>query len=629
MSYSHSSIRRIDATTAETSDYDAVIVGAGVSGAIIAKQLSESGFRVLILEAGPGQEMTIPVYESYLRTFYSAVSKDNNAPFPVNANAPMPRSPETQKLNPGQPDATGYIVQNGPFALDSTYTRVVGGTTMHWQASTPRMIPEDFQMRTRFGQGLDWPVSYDEIEPYYQKAEFEIGVSADVELQAYEGIHFAPGYVFPMRGIPVSYLDKVVAQGVDGMEIELDGEVHRLNVRQIPQGRNGVPNPAYDNGKGYVPVGAVSTHQAEQGERCQGNNNCTPLCPVQAKYDARKTLAKALATGRVDLLAQAVASRVVINPETGRVTAIDYKIYKDATSSEHRSGTVRGKTYVLAANAVENARLMLASGLPSTSGMMGRHLMDHPYLLAWGLLPQIAGTMRGTQSTSGIEDLRGGAFRSRHAAFRVDIHNDGWGWATGSPFTDLVELVDDYNKFGASLREGLVQRISRQLLFAFMVELEAEPTNRITVDPAYKDALGNPRPVLSFNVSDYAMGGIAFARHLSKLMFQRLGVEDYTHYDPSDYGYVSFQGQGYAVRGGNHWAGTHIMGTTKRNSVVDSYQRSWDHPNLYLAGAGSMPTIGTANTTLTLAALCFRTVEQMVSDLNSSRSIEVQQRAIA
>ncbi|EFA71889.1 Probable GMC (Glucose-methanol-choline) oxidoreductase [Raphidiopsis brookii D9] len=98
-------------------------------------------------------------------------------------------------------------------------------------------------------------------------------------------------------------------------------------------------------------------------------------------------------------------------------------------------------------------------------------------------------------------------------------------------------------------------------------------------------------------------------------MFQRLGAEDYTHYDPKDPGYFEFEGSGYVYKGGNHFSGTHIMGTTPKNSVVDQNLKCWDHPNLYLVGSGSMPTIGTSNTTVTIAALTFKAVEQMLKEL--------------
>ena len=606
-----------DARSASADDgYDAVIVGTGIAGAIVANELSRAGKRVLVVEAGTGTNRSTSGYESYLANFFAASSKDNQSPFPENPNARMPRSPELRKLQPGETDPAPYVVQSGPYVTDTGYTRLFGGTTMHWEAKTPRMLPDDFKVRTLFGQGVDWPLSYEDIEPDYQVAEREIGVSADVEEQAYLGLRFPEGYVYPMKGLPLSYLDQRVGKGIDGTEVKLHDQAYSIRIRAYPQARNGVPNPAYDSGKGYVPVGAVNTHQVEEGERCQGNTNCVPLCPVQARYHSGKTLAKALQTGRVDLMVQAVASKVVIDPGSGRVTALEVKVYKDPQSSEHETVTIKGKIFVLAAGAIETPRLMLASGLRSSSGLMGRNLMDHSYLLSWGLMPEVCGTMRGTSCTGGIIDLRTGSFRRSQAAFSVDIHNDGWGWATGSPFTDLAELVDEHNHFGDELRRGLVDRISRQLLFAFMLEVLPSESNRVAVDPRYTDRLGNMRPVVSFTVPEYTMRGAAYARQFARTMFARLGVVDFSRYDPGDYGYVAYEGEGYAIRGGNHLAGTHIMGSNKSTSVVDTDQRSWDHDNLYLVGAGSMPSVGTANVTLTLAALCYRSTRAMLKQLH-------------
>ncbi|MFW5654436.1 MAG: GMC family oxidoreductase [Roseicyclus sp.] len=605
----------ISPQTARTTQYDVVVVGSGVSGAIVAKQLARQGKRVLVIESGSGRDITVADYEESVQRFYGKVGKDNNAPYAHNPNAPMPRDYDTVKLHDGQVNDRGYLVQKGPLEIDSTYSRVLGGTTRHWEAKALRMVPDDFRMKRKFGQGRDWPVNYDTLEPYYREAEREMGVSGNVEDQFYCGLNFPKSYVYPMQRMPPSWLDQVMARDLDGMRIELGGDEFELWVRSTPQARNGVPNRAYDEGRGYKPTGAVSIHQAEMGERCQGNTNCVPICPVQAKYDARRTLKAALDTGNVHLLSSTVASKVEIDGASGRVTGITCKTYGAMDDPAHETFTVKGKIFVLAANAVETPRLMLASGLDSRSGLMGRNLMDHAYLLTWALMPEVVGAGRGPLCTSGIEDIRTGGFRARQAAVRFSIHNDGWGWATGAPYTDLDRLVDMENRFGASLREGLVDSVARQVLVDCMIEVLPDPSNRVSVDPRYTDALGNMRPVISFDVPSYTLETAAFSRRLTRQLYARLGAEDHSRYDPMAPGYVSYDGEGYVLRGGNHWAGTHIMGSDPATSVVDDRQRSWDHENLYLCGAGSMASIGTANTTLTLAALCFRTAERILTEL--------------
>jgi choline dehydrogenase-like flavoprotein len=183
--------------------------------------------------------------------------------------------------------------------------------------------------------------------------------------------------------------------------------------------------------------------------------------------------------------------------------------------------------------------------------------------------------------------------------------------------TDLIGLVDSGGRYGESLRQALVDKVSRQLQLAFMVEVPASPSNRITVSPDFTDQLGNMRPVLTYDIPEYTMRGVAYARQLSKRIFARLGAEDHTVYNPNFWGYAVHDGEGYELRGGNHLAGTHVMGRDPSTSVVDADQRCWDYENLYMVGGGSMPTVGTSNVTLTVAALCLRSARAMLAQLDS------------
>ena len=610
-------MRHIELNTAASLVYDVVVVGAGVAGSVVAKQLAEQGYSVLLTEAGLAHDLTIEGFQSSLNHFYRQTSKDNNAPYRYNLNAESPRTTDVRRFRPRGANDVGYFVHAGSLATDSTYLRSTGGSTMHWRACTPRMIPDDFKLHTLFGQGRDWPITYDDLEPYYQKAELEMGVAGDVATQDFHGTRFAPGYVFPMEAIPTSYLDKLVARGVDGTQVECDGETFTIKLRPTSQARNGVPNAAYDGGKGFRPVAVTSKHQWNFGQRCQGNANCIPICPVQAKYDARRSLFSIAPTRHVDFLAQTVASRVELDPESGKVAAIHCKTYESPDSPAHVEGRVRGRLFVLAANAIENAKLMLASNLPSSSGLIGKNLMDHAYSLSWALLPEPAGTMRGPQSTSGFDDLRSGKFRRHRAAFRQEVENLGWAWATGSPFTDLLEFVDTKDLFGAELRTAMRDRVSNQLLFTFMTEQLPEESNTVSVDDRYRDQLGNHRPILTYDISEYTKAGVVYGRKLAQRMFERLGAKDCTVYHETDFGFFEYEGGGYSIVGGNHFAGTHLMGTRKDNSAVNKHQKCWDFENLYLVGAGSSVSIGTSNPTLTLTALAFLASESMLRDLKS------------
>jgi choline dehydrogenase-like flavoprotein len=599
-------------------EHDVVIVGAGITGAIIARELAEAGMRVLVLEAGTDDARSYSNgYQEQLNAYYGAYYKPPNSPYPFNPDAPQPDIAALPL--PG----SNYFVETGPVTYASDYTRTAGGTTLHWLGTCLRMLPEDFELRSRFGVGRDWPIGYDDLVADYGKAEWEIGVSANVADQAYLGVTFPRDYGYPMRRVPPSWLDGRLGARLDGMTVDMDGEPVKIQVRSTPAARNSTPNP------GYEPVGAVDVqpdwrpppegqaYARDIGERCQGNSACVPICPVQAKYNALKSLAKAAATGRVEVVTQAVASKVLV--EGRRVTGIQYLSYSSPDSPRHTVKVARARTYVLACHAVENAKLLLMSGLDGGPGLVGQGLMDHPCLLAWGLMPELAGAYRGPLSTSGIEDFRAGRFRKQHAAFRIEIGNDGWTWPTGAPASAALDAIND-GQFGRRLRGGLAGILGRQMRVAFLIEQAWRATNRVSIDRRYADAMGLPRPVIHYAFEPYELDAMAPATRVARLLFQRAGIADRT--DPANavLNRISWKGRTYTWSGAGHFAGTHVMGDGPSSSVVDSRQRSWDQDNLHIAGAGSMPTMGTANPTLTVAALAIRTARDVIANPNGRRA---------
>ena len=615
-------------------DPDVVIVGSGIAGALIAKVLATGGRKILILEAG---EALPPDINGYMDRFLKAKAKVPESPYPPELFNAKDDLTDPATVNAGRPTVLSlgakgrfgdfsdpkqsYLVQNGPLAFASTYERINGGTSRHWLGTSLRFVPADFEMKSRYGRFVDWPIKYADLEKWYGDAEKEIGISADVGDQGYLGITFGPGYSYPMPKIPLSKVDMSVEAAMPNLKIDGVG-LDDLDwaVSSTPAARNSQP---YQNRR-----------------VCAGNTNCIPICPIQAKYDPSVTLADAVRTGRVDVMYKTVASQVLLDKD-GRVSGIDYIRYDKENGPATERGRVTGKIYILAGNAIETPRLLLMSKNERTpagvanrkdgKGSVGKYLMDHPLYLAWALAPKPLWGYRGPLSTAGIEICRDGKFRSDRGAFRIEIGNEGWNFAIGDPDTTTVDFVNGINfsqtnqekkaLFGADLVTAINDKLSRQFRLGFLVEQSPDDTNTVTLARGITDHLGLERPQINYNLSEYTKRGLAAARTTATAIFNKMGAKEFTTPpdkinadDPSSFQWPPSEATRIKYFGAGHVVGTYRMGTNANYSVVNDMQRSWDHDNLYLVGSGTFPTVATANPTLTIAALCLRTADHILKD---------------
>jgi choline dehydrogenase-like flavoprotein len=641
--------------SASTPQYDVIIIGAGVSGNTIAWQLGLAGKKVLILEAG----VAVPdSREEYMENFYLALAKTPEAPYPASAERTSAPNGQITQPNPadlptpratvlgigGSPD-TSYFIQAQPngktnpptdkngnvrgLQFSSTYERIGGGTSWHWLGTSLRELENDIQMKTKYGVFYDWPVTYTEMQKLWAKAEQTIGVAAStVQQEPLEvvGLKYPPGYQYPMGPIPMSIVDQTVSTGVAGLQVPgmLDGEgdtrMYDVFVTPTPQGRNSEPY--------------------QDRRVCAGNTNCIPICPIQAKWDPTVTLGQALDTtdkdgnSNVTVSYQSVAINIAVEGKS--VTRIDYLVWSRDSSgkltSEKRS--VTGKLYVLAAHAIENAKLLLMSnnrkGICNSSDQVGRNLMDHVLYLSWALVKPTDDPIwgyRGPLATSGIESLRDGEFRKYRSSFRMEIGNEGWNFSSSDPYNTTMDYIQGTNNAllnqdgqrlgGLALVQKLNSLFTRQFRIGVMFDQAPLAENRVTLDPTYTDGLGLPRPHIDYGLDPYTMEGFRVAADVCSKIYERMGVTEFTTTGVGGTGDFTYKGKNYHYYGAGHVMGTHRMGNDPATSVVDASQRSHDVPNLWIVGSGSFPTVATANPTLTLMGLAFKSAQSILAALRS------------
>lgn len=520
---------------------DVVFVGSGVAAAIAGAALAKSGIKVLFLEAGPRVDRGTAVAR-----YQRSIAKGQNSPYPDQPYAPQPE----------ESDFSAYYVEAGPQTFRGQQARIVGGTTWHWGGLALRFRPNDFKLKSLFGVGVDWPIAYEDLEPWYGLAEDEMGVAGDNR----EEFGSPRSRAYPMPAIPMTYADKQVRAASDPLG---------YTMAPFPQARNSI----WRDGR----------------PQCCGNASCVPICPIQAKYDATVHLAKAERAGaRVE--PQAVVHRVLVGTD-GRVQSVRF------LRPDRSEGEATGRIFVIAAHAIETPKLLLLSadagvpgGVANSSDQVGRNLLTQIDIGIQGLTQDPIFPYRGPVSTGGIKELRDGPFRGERAAVGMSPSNEGWERAVG-PMAVALQYIKQGLR-GDALKQAIRHDVARQLIIGSSAEMLPDPTNRVELATEKPDAIGIPRPKITFRYDDYAMKGLDVARSAQNAIMAKLGATQIKQLGPI---------ADSAIMGG-----TTRMGSDAKTSVVDANLRSHDHPNLFIVGSAVFPTITSSAPTLTIGALSAR-----------------------
>lgn len=502
-------------------EVDAVIVGAGATGAVVARELGKAGFKVVLMEAGPYWEVGRDFVSDELHMRKTAW--------------------RAKRLTAGNnpPDLGHNISGSG-----------VGGGTVHFTAVVPRFFPSDFRVRTVDGVAEDWPITYEDLAPYWEALEQEIPVSGP---KHYPWGGFHGPYPYPERE-PVAATHQILRIGCE-----------KLGIRSS-----------------VAPL-AILSASYEGRPPCINRGFCAQGCLPNSKFSTLiHHIPKALDAG-VELRHGCMVNRVICGSDD-RVEGITFIF----NGNEYRQ---RARVVILCASAIETPRLLLMSadgkhpqGLANSSGMVGKYFMLHSGHEIIARFPEEVLPYKGTPIlTTTQEFYETPADGSRVRGFSIHAHGT-------RPLGFMKPVVKATQTWGKNLRE-IARDYNYFARLTIVGEVLPDVNNSVTLSDQ-KDALGLPAPVITFSFGDNDKKVIEAGVQMSKQIQEAAG------------GRVEFISPDTS-----HMLGGCRMGNNRDSSVVDKWGRCHDHPNMFIADTSLFVTSGASNPTITAMALAWRTAD--------------------
>jgi glucose dehydrogenase len=521
------------------------IIGAGVAASMVALQLAAHGIDVLILEAGPR-------HDPAQRAEYMRESLYGEDPW--------------RGDNPKR-DLFTLDGQMRAYDLNERRAKGVGGSGLHWGGMVARLHESDFELHSRYQMGVDWPISYRQLEPYYTIAEEIMGVAGS-DASPWTPWRNRP---YPLPPFPFSYSDRLLKPAFDRLNIPL----HHTSVARTSVAYGGRP-----------PCLSYAMCQA---------------CPIFAKWTPDLLMRQAEQTGKVTVRPETQVIR--INPDsTGRsiasVTAVS-RLKGSPVQTEFRAPIM-----VLAAHGVESARLLLMStspshpdGLGNNSGCVGKYFMEHPFVGGLGALPERTYVERIGFETAQSHYFYETAREQGGTAFILLLGNR----QVQSPLDIVNEELSRRLIWGDALKAVVQQRFGFGASIGALFEQLPYEANRVSLDAEVRDDLGLPVPKLSYFLDEpRELRTMEVASGVIRELFAGLGVKD------------------IKMRSGlapGHHMGMCRTGDDPRSSVVDRDLNVHGVQNLYVVGSSVFPTSGAGWPTLTVAALALRLADHLRSRL--------------
>lgn len=539
--------------------YDAVVIGSGAGGGAAAWQLCQMGLKVLLLEAGP--------------------AFDPSTDYPLNQpgweRRGFPNLPGSQAmltygdlgtLDAGSEDLASWSrgglpwrqpagAPRPPSSAGYSHVMGLGGSTLHYVGEAHRLHPDAFRRRSLTGQGVDWPISYSDLEVYYTRAEHVIGVASD---GAPDGRARSAPYSMPAHALSTGALALTAA----GARI---GQHWQVNPR------------------------AALSQPFDDRPACTYCGQCSRGCPIGDKGSTDVTfLRQAARTGRLTVITKATVTRLATGPN-GRITHAHVVV-------QGRAETVETPILFLCGGAVQTPRLLLLSasveypeGLANSSGQVGRNFIE---TLAWrsaGLVPGLTDSHRGLPADaicwSPDADDTGG-FRLNHTTLESGLNG---------PIAYTNRLLSGH---GAALKEALRNRFGSALAVGAIGEVVPDDRSRIALDTQMRDLLGLPVARISSVLTQTSLDRLRRMARAARAVLAEAGAD------------LAEEAGSRDAFTATHVFGTARMGVDPTVSVTNAMGRTHDHPNFWIADASLFPSSGGGESpSLTIMALALRAAE--------------------
>lgn len=575
--------------------YDAVVVGSGAAGGMAAHVLTSQGLKVLLLEAGKQQDTGKILHSMewpYDNPWRGKMPPDYRA-LTLNEytirNPPYAQGPEYAKYKKvlsyvqgwsGSDYSKTLLVDERENPISGTNyawvrARVVGGKTTIWGRLALRLSDYDFKAASRDGFGMDWPISYADLAPYYDRVDRYLGIS---------------GHPENLPQMPDGQYQRAIR--LTASELHMRNTLKGMG-RMLTPYRAGVTTDGLKHNK--------------YRSRCYGRGACdrhTGGCDIHAAFDSPTGLIRpAMDTGNLTLRPNSTVYEVTVDKATGKADGVNF-----LDSETRKSYKAKAKVVVLAASTLESARLMLLSkseqypnGIGNSSGHVGHNFCEH--LMG----PSVSGFWKdlvGKPRTN--DDGRPGGFyipRFRNLDEKRTDFIRGYGFEGGSGTTMIPASAWDPG-FGEEYKKHVRDYAGAMFSMGGFGEVLPRYENYVEIDPNLKDAWGIPVLKFNYKFGDNEKKMALDIYNTGREMFEAAGFEITS-------AKKDLECEGWSI----HELGTVRMGNDPKTSVLNQYEQSHDVKNLFVVDGSAFVNASAQNPTWTIMALCWRSCEYLADQL--------------